>query len=127
MSCEVCPKVISRFLLAMPSVFASSSIVCLPTYYREGVPRALIEAAACGRPIVTTDMPGCRDICRHEINGLLTLPQDSASLVAALATLIENPSRRQKMGAASREIFISEFSVEIVVSRTLGVYESANL
>lgn len=106
----------------MPSVLASSSIVCLPTYYREGVPRALIEAAASGKAIVTTEMPGCKDICQHEVNGLLVPPQDPASLVAALATLLVDPERRRKMGTAGREIFISEFSIENVVSRTLAVY-----
>lgn len=109
----------------IPNVLQSCSIVCLPSYYGEGVPKALIEAAACGRPIVTTDMPGCRDICRQGINGLLVPPRDPAALVAALANLIGSGSdQRRQLGAAGREVFLEQFELSQVVSRTIEVYHS---
>lgn len=107
----------------MPAVFAQTHIVCSPSYYREGVPKVLIEAAACERPIVTTDMPGCREIVRDEVNGLLVPPEDSQALASALSELLESAKRRQEMGARGREIVREEFSVEQVVTETMSVYK----
>ena len=106
----------------MPAVFASTNIVCLPTYYGEGVPKVLIEAAACGRPIVTTDTPGCREIVRHDENGLLVPVRNAEALATALRRLIENPILRHRMGKRGREIAEKEFSVEKVVNETMEVY-----
>jgi len=86
----------------MPEVFAQSNIVVLPTTYGEGVPKVLIEAASCSRVIVATDVPGCREIVRHNENGLLVPPRDSRALASALKTLIENPELRVKLGARGR-------------------------
>lgn len=105
----------------MPAVFSQAHVVCLPSY-REGVPKVLIEAAACGRPIVTTDVPGCREIVRHGENGLLVPVRDAAALADALRRLIEDPVLRQRMGAKGREIVVSEFSLEKVISEILVVY-----
>lgn len=105
----------------MPHVLAQSHIVCLPSY-REGVPKALIEAAACGRPIVTTDVPGCREIVRHGYNGLLVPARDSLSLMKALHTLILDPSLRKDFGAHGREMAVCEFSVDRVIRETLALY-----
>ena len=105
----------------MPSVFARCHVVCLPSY-REGAPKVLIEGAACGRPIVTTDVPGCREIVHHEENGLLVPLRNATALADALRRLIENPSLRQSMGKRGREIATKEFAVEGVVSDTLAVY-----
>ncbi len=105
----------------MPAVFAQSHIVCLPSY-REGVPKALIEAAACGRPIITTDVPGCREIVHDGWNGLLVTARDSRSLAEALRRLITDPSLRAQMGANGRELAVSEFSIERVVRETLAIY-----
>lgn len=107
----------------MPKVFAQSNIVCLPSFYREGVPKVLIEAAASGRPIVTTDMPGCREIVRHEENGLLVPVRNVEKLAAAIRRLIENPELRMRMGAKGREIAVAEFSIKKVISETLAVYK----
>ncbi len=107
----------------MPAVFTQMHIVSSPSYYREGVPKVLIEAAACERPIVTTDMPGCREIVRDGVNGVLVPPEDSVALASALSDLLENPERRREMGARGREIVREEFSVEQVVSETMSVYE----
>ncbi len=110
----------------MPTQYALSHIVCLPSD-REGVPKTLIEAAACGRAIVTTDAPGCREIVRHGFNGLLVPRQDPAALAAALRQLIEQPDLRRAMGANGRTLAASEFSVEQVVAETLAVYGRAGL
>lgn len=106
----------------MPMVFAQSHIVALPSAYGEGVPKVLIEAAASGRPIVTTDTPGCREIVRHGENGFLVPVRDVAALAEALRRLIENVELRRSMGARGREIAVAEFSVQRVVSETLDIY-----
>lgn len=108
----------------MPALLASSSVVCLPSWYREGVPRSLIEAAACARPIVTTDMPGCREICRDGENGLLVAPRDVAALAAALARLLALRSLREEMGRRGRVLVEREFALDQVVAATLAVYDS---
>lgn len=105
----------------MPQVLAQSHIVCLPSY-REGLPKSLLEAASSGRPIVTTDVPGCREIVRHGENGLLVPARDVAALAEALRRLIEDEELRRRMGEKGREIAVAEFSVERVVSETLDVY-----
>ncbi len=104
------------------AVFAGCHIVCLPTVYGEGVPKVLIEAAACGRPIVTTDQPGCRDIVRHQHNGLLVPARDVGALAAALERLLKEPALRQQMGARGRALVEAEFSLDIVIRQTLEIY-----
>jgi len=101
--------------------YCDADIVCLPSW-REGVPKALIEAASCARPIVTTDVPGCRDIVRDGINGLLVPPRNAEALTAALRTLIGDPERRREMGRRGRELVIAEFSLAQVIDETLAVY-----
>lgn len=105
----------------MPMIFAKAHIVCLPSY-REGLPKVLIEAAASGLPIVTTDVPGCREIVRHSENGLLVPVRDVVALAETLRRLIEDAELRRRMGAKGREIAVAEFSVERVVRETLDVY-----
>jgi glycosyltransferase involved in cell wall biosynthesis len=107
----------------MPKVFAGSHIVCLPSAYGEGVPKVLIEAAAAGRPIVATHIPGCREIVRHGENGLLVPTGDAAALASALETLIADRGLRERMGRRGREIALAEFSVERVIAETLAVYD----
>jgi glycosyltransferase involved in cell wall biosynthesis len=105
----------------MIDVLAQAHIVCLPSL-REGVPKVLIEAAACGRAIVTTDAPGCREIVRNGENGLLVPVRDARALAEALRLLIENAPLRAAMGLKGRDLVVREFSVERVVRETLGVY-----
>jgi glycosyltransferase involved in cell wall biosynthesis len=105
----------------MPGVLARSHIVCLPSY-REGIPRILIEAAAAGRPIVTTDAPGCRELVRPGVNGIIVPSRDTSSLASALRFLIENPEARISMGANNRQIAVQEFSQELVISQFMAVY-----
>lgn len=108
----------------MPALLASSHVVCLPSY-REGLPKVLIEAAAAGRPIVTTDVPGCREVVRDGDNGLLVRAGDAEALADALARLIEKPELRQRMGVRSRVLAEQEFGLDAVVEQTLAVYREA--
>jgi glycosyltransferase involved in cell wall biosynthesis len=106
----------------IPEIWRDSTIAVLPSYYREGIPRSLLEAAACGRAIVTTDMPGCREIVTHGYNGLLVPPRDAIALADAIAALVMDPARRQRMGAAGRKRVEREFSEQYVVAETLALY-----
>ncbi len=108
----------------MARVFAGAHIVCLPSTYGEGVPKVLIEAAACGRPIVACDIPGAREIAHQGENGLLVPPGDTEALAAALARLIENSDLRRRFGARGRELVESDFSEDRVVTATLEVYRA---
>jgi glycosyltransferase involved in cell wall biosynthesis len=106
----------------MPGLLARTNIVCLPTFYGEGIPRILIEAAACGRACVATDIPGCREIVRQGENGLLVPAHDPDALASALQTLIEAPALRRRMGEHGRNMAEQRFSLERVVDQTLAVY-----
>lgn len=103
-------------------LFSRSHIVCLPTSYGEGVPKVLIEAAACGLPIVATDVPGCREIVKNGINGFLVPAKNAQLLAEAILTLINSPLLRSEMGKKGRELVEKEFSIEKVISETLTVY-----
>jgi glycosyltransferase involved in cell wall biosynthesis len=105
----------------MPQVLAQCHIVCLPSY-GEGLSRALLEAAACAKAIVTTDVPGCRDIVRHGVNGLLVPPRQAAPLAEALERLIRDGDLRRAMGSRGRERVIAEFSLETIAAETLNLY-----
>jgi glycosyltransferase involved in cell wall biosynthesis len=107
----------------MPRVLSQANIVCLPSY-REGLPKVLIEAAACGRALVAADVPGCREIVRNGENGLLVPARDAQALAEALKQLILGASERQRMGQRSREIVAAEFSIEKVTHETLALYQS---
>ncbi|MEE8121781.1 MAG: glycosyltransferase family 4 protein [Anaerolineales bacterium] len=110
------------FVQDIPDLFSSCHIICLPSY-REGLSKSLVEAAACGRAIVTTDRPGCRDVVQDGVNGLLVPARDVPSLAMALKSLIDNANLRQQFGAAGRELAASKFDLNIVVEQTLEVYE----
>jgi glycosyltransferase involved in cell wall biosynthesis len=105
----------------MPEALAQSNIVCMPSY-REGLPRVLIEAAAIGRAIVTTDVPGCREIVHHEENGLLVPARDSDGTAAAVKRLIDDPTFRGQLGARGRVVAEAEFSVEMFIRQSLDAY-----
>jgi glycosyltransferase involved in cell wall biosynthesis len=105
----------------MAEVFAACHIVCLPSY-REGLPKALIEAAACARPVVTCDVPGCREVVQHQENGLLVPPRNSAALAEALARLVSDPRLRERMGERGRVLAVERFSLQSMVDSTLQLY-----
>jgi glycosyltransferase involved in cell wall biosynthesis len=108
----------------MAGLIRESHIVCLPSSYCEGVPRILLEAAASGRPIVATDVPGCREIVRNGQNGLLVPLGRREDLIEAIARLIENADLRRAMGLRGREIAVIEFSLERVLEENLTAYSS---
>ena len=92
------------------SLLGLASIFCLPTYYREGLPRVLVEASAAGLPIITTDVPGCREVVTTGVNGFLVPPCDVTALADALQNLLESPEMRSRMRVASRQIFEEKFT-----------------
>ncbi len=108
----------------MEHVYEQSNIVALPTMYGEGVPRTLIEAAACGRPVVATDMPGCRSIVQHEVNGLLIPPNDPLALAQALERLALDPVLRMKMGVEGRNLILDKFTHNKINRLTIQVYQN---
>jgi len=106
----------------MPAVLQAAHIACLPSSYGEGLPKSLLEAAACGLPIVTTDAPGCREVVRDGVNGLLVPVRDAAVLAAALGKLIGDAALRRRMGEQSRVRAETEFGLEAVIAQTLAAY-----
>lgn len=105
----------------MPSVFSKATIVVLASY-REGLPKALLEAAACGKPLIATDVPGCREIVTHGINGFLVPPRNPAALASAIDSLLHNSALRVKMGQAGREAVLRCFSIEKVTAQLIALY-----
>jgi len=105
----------------MASVWRSANIAVLPSY-REGLPKALLEAAACARPIVATDVPGCREIARDGVNALLVPPRNHGALAAAIEKLALDAPLRARLGAAGRDIVVKEYAESIVVRETLDLY-----
>ncbi len=108
----------------MPEAIRRASVIVLPTYYGEGLPKILLEAAACGKPIVTTDVRGCRDIVRNGTNGLLVPPRDVQSLTSAMWRLIDQPALRQRMGRAGRALVLREFTAQQVADKTVAIYRT---
>jgi glycosyltransferase involved in cell wall biosynthesis len=104
------------------TLFSEAHIICLPSY-REGAPKVLIEAASCGKPIVTTDVSGCHEVVRHNQNGLLVPPRDSHALADALRTLIRDPELRISMGQKGRAFAESELSLDKVICENFKLYE----
>jgi len=107
----------------MPLVYPQCHIVVLPTMYGEGVPTSLIEGAACGKPLVASNIPGCLPIVQQNRNGFLVPPDDPSALAHALELLISDPALRQKMGEDSRQVFLEKFTHAQVNEATIGVYD----
>lgn len=105
----------------MEAVFAQCSVVVLPSY-REGMPKSLLEACAASKPIVTTDVPGCRDVVSHGVNGFLVPPRDCKQLADGIITLLNDPLLRNKMGDAGRVRAINEFGIERVIADHCHIY-----
>lgn len=106
----------------MHRIFESANLVCLPSQGGEGVPKILLEAAASGRAIVTTDVPGCRDVVHQGVNGKLVEPKNAPALARAIEELLDDPEARQMMGERGREIAVRHFSQDRVVGETLNLY-----
>jgi glycosyltransferase involved in cell wall biosynthesis len=105
----------------MVNLLGSVDVVVLPSY-REGLPRSLVEAAACGLPLITTDVPGCREVISDGIDGLLVPMGDSDALAQAIQRLQDNPEFARQLGDAARLKARSQFDERIVIQRTLAVY-----
>jgi glycosyltransferase involved in cell wall biosynthesis len=105
----------------MPALFARTDIVVLPSY-REGLPKGLIEAAACALPLVTTDVPGCREVVTDGVDGLLVPARDAAALAQAIARLQDDPALARRLGEAARTKALAQFDERVVVAATLAVY-----
>ena len=105
----------------IPAVWRESHIAVLPSY-REGLPKALLEAASCGRPVVAADAPGSREIARDGVSGLLVPPRDPAALAAAILRLAGDPALRARLGASGRTLVERKFSEERIASETLALW-----
>ena len=107
------------------AVWRRAAIAVLPSTYGEGVPKTLLEAAACGRPLVAADVPGCREVVRPGATGILVPPHDVEGLAEAIAALAGDPARRAALGRAGRELIECRFTDEIVARETLALYRTA--
>ena len=107
------------------TLLAISDLFVLPSYLREGVPRVLLEAGAMGLPLITTDMPGCREVVRHGENGLLVPARDPRTLASMIFDLLADPARRRRMGQDSHRHVARTFHLDIVASRYAEIYHRA--
>jgi glycosyltransferase involved in cell wall biosynthesis len=105
----------------MAGLFAGVDLVVLPSY-REGLPKGLIEAAACALPVVTTDVPGCREVVTDGVDGLLVPVRDACKLARAIARLQDEPALAQQLGAAARAKALALFDERVVIEATQAVY-----
>jgi glycosyltransferase involved in cell wall biosynthesis len=103
------------------ALWARAHIAVLPSR-REGLPKSLLEAAACGRPMVATDVPGCREIVRPDETGLLVPVDDAPALYAAIEKLAATPALRAKFGAAARRLVEEKFSADAIGRQTVDLY-----
>ena len=106
----------------MESVLPLSSLFVLPSYYGEGLPKVLIEAAACGRPVVTTDHPGCRHAVEPGVTGVLVPSRDPFALADAISELLSNPEYLRKMSLASRRRAERKFDLKLVIRKHISLY-----
>ncbi|MBI1867943.1 MAG: glycosyltransferase family 4 protein [Methylocystis sp.] len=106
----------------MPKLLANVDVVVLPSY-REGLPKSLIEAAACARPLIATDVPGCREVVTDGVEGFLIPPRDAEALARSIAKLQDNALLARSMGMAARRKALGEFDERIVIKQTMDVYD----
>lgn len=104
-------------------LWGRSHIAVLPSY-REGLPNALVEAAACGRALIATDVPGCREVVRHEETGLLVPPRDPVALADAIERLARDGELRRRLGAAARARAEAEYAAPVIIGQTLRLYRT---
>jgi len=104
-------------------IYKEAAIVCLPSY-REGLPRALLEAASYGKALISTDVPGCREICLDECTGLLVKERDVSTLVTAIERLLDDKTLIDKYGQSARAYVVEKFSIDSIVDQTDSFYKS---
>lgn len=105
----------------MAKVYEQANIVCLPSY-GEGMPKALLEAAACGRVLLTTDVPGCRELVQDGVNGLLVAAKDPSALVKGLLMLMKDRALRKRMGESAYQSVLAHYQSKKIIAQTLDVY-----
>ena len=110
-------------MVGSSKLYHKSTIVCLPTSYGEGLPKSLLEAASCGRPIVTYDVPGCREIVKDGYNGFLVKPKSVDGLVEAISELLNDRELCIEMGKNGRELVEKHFTQEKIAQETMAVWE----
>jgi len=111
------------FRTDVSSLISLSNIVVLPSYYKEGVPRVLIEGASLAKPLIATDVDGCRDIVIDNFNGLLIPKNNSEALAKCILELIKKSDLRIKMGQNGKKLVKEKFSLEIVCSKWRDLYD----
>jgi glycosyltransferase involved in cell wall biosynthesis len=111
----------------MLPLIRSADVIVLPSYYPEGVPRSLLEAMGCAKAIITTDMPGCRDVVDHGVNGLLIRPRNADDLAKAMLWMFDRPDRATAMGRESRRMVTERFSDARVIDQTMAAYAAAGV
>jgi glycosyltransferase involved in cell wall biosynthesis len=104
------------------AILGITDVFVLPSYYREGIPRALIEAAASGKALITTNYPGCRDVVEHDVSGLIVPPRDPKSLAEAIDGLLSDPTRRNRLGRTARQVAVAKFDLQIVANSLNQLY-----
>ena len=109
----------------MEKVYKKSSIVCLPSY-NEGLPKVLLEAGSCGRPLVAFDVPGCREVIKNKVNGFLVEFGNEYALEKALVKLINNKKLCEEMGRKGCEIVNKHFASEIINTQTMNIWSEVN-
>jgi len=107
----------------MPQTLVKANIVCLPSYYKEGLPKILLEAMSVGRACITTDIPGCREAIIHGENGLLVPIKNPEALAKAIERLLRDDKKRSEMGHAGRKMAEKLFSQEKIIAETMKIYE----
>lgn len=113
----------SGFRADMRAVLREANVVCLPALFGEGLPRTLTEGALAARSLVATDVPGCREIVRHEDTGLRVPPGDAGALAAAIDRLAADPALRHRLAQRARTLALARFTDAVVIDRTLAIYE----
>lgn len=109
----------------VPELMAVATTVVLPTYYREGIPQVLLEAAAMRKPLVATDVPGCREVVTPGVNGFLVPPRDVPRLSSAISTLLQDEELQRAFGQASHALSVERFDCRLAVAESLEVYGEA--
>jgi glycosyltransferase involved in cell wall biosynthesis len=106
----------------MPTVLGRADIFCLPTFYGEGIPKVLVEAAAAGLAIIATDWPGCREVIQHDKTGILVPPHSPGLIAEAVMRLAADPHLRRTLGVSARERAVAKYSLQLVLRRSIEVY-----
>lgn len=115
------------YIKNMKDLICESNMVVLPSYYGEGLPKILIEAAACGKPVITSDHQGCRDAIIPDKTGILVPIKNSKALTKAVNKLLNSPELCEEMGKAGRKLAISKFDIQDVISKHLEIYSELNI